>query len=79
MISIFSSQLYYQIEPEVGSNLAKSKALVDLLDEIVEEPLFNQLRYGKVIFCGVVVAFGVHALHLRSQFQCIYICFRSNG
>ncbi|KAI4368936.1 hypothetical protein MLD38_017436 [Melastoma candidum] len=37
-------ELYYQIEPEVGVELIKQKALMDLFYEIVEEPLFNQLR-----------------------------------
>lgn len=39
-------QLYFQIEPEVGTKLTNLKALIDLFDEIVEEPLFNQLRYN---------------------------------
>ncbi|XP_056165703.1 nardilysin-like isoform X2 [Syzygium oleosum] len=37
-------ELYFQIEPEVGKESIKLKALMDLFDEIVEEPLFNQLR-----------------------------------
>ena len=46
MLSLFCSplQLYFQIEPEVGLDSIKLKALADLFDEIVEEPLFNQLR-----------------------------------
>ncbi|GFZ19968.1 insulinase (Peptidase family M16) family protein [Actinidia rufa] len=45
-------ELYFQIEPEVGPELTKLKALVDLFDEIVEEPLFNQLRYHYTeLFC----------------------------
>lgn len=42
---LFCLQLYFQIEPEVGAGLFKLKALADLFDEIVDEPLFNQLRY----------------------------------
>lgn len=42
---LFLFQLYFQIEPEEGTTLTKLKALTDLFDEIVEEPLFNQLRY----------------------------------
>lgn len=37
-------ELYFQIEPEGGKESIKLKALMDLFDEIVEEPLFNQLR-----------------------------------
>lgn len=55
MLSLFCSplQLYFQIEPEVGLDSIKLKALADLFDEIVEEPLFNQLRlfFGGFSFC----------------------------
>ncbi|XP_031249701.1 nardilysin-like [Pistacia vera] len=37
-------ELYFQIEQENGIESIKLKALVDLFDEIVEEPCFNQLR-----------------------------------
>ncbi|KAI3760352.1 hypothetical protein L1987_50746 [Smallanthus sonchifolius] len=64
-------ELYYQIEPEVGSNLAKSKALVDLLDEIVEEPLFNQLRtkeqLGYVVDCSPRVTYRIPGFCFRVQ------------
>lgn len=40
----FALQLYFQIEQEIGMESIKLKALLDLFDEIVEEPLFNQLR-----------------------------------
>ncbi|GJW35857.1 insulinase family protein [Tanacetum coccineum] len=62
-------ELYYQIEPEVDSNLAKSKALVDLLDEIVQEPFFNQLRtkeqLGYVVDCSP-----------RATYRILGLCFR---
>ncbi|KAL8549034.1 hypothetical protein ACS0TY_008056 [Phlomoides rotata] len=41
-------ELYFQIEPEERTTLTRLKALTDLFDEIVEEPLFNQLRYAKL-------------------------------
>jgi nardilysin len=37
-------QLYFQVEQEIGIESTKLKALMDLFEEIVEEPLFNQLR-----------------------------------
>lgn len=40
----FALKLYFQIEPEVGVEAVKLKALIDLFDEIVEEPHYNQLR-----------------------------------
>ena len=41
-------QLYYQIEPEEAKS-TRMKAVLDLFSEIIEEPLFNQLRL--VITC----------------------------
>ncbi|KAH9668345.1 nardilysin-like [Citrus sinensis] len=37
-------ELYFQIEQEKGMELTRLKALIDLFDEILEEPFFNQLR-----------------------------------
>ncbi|XP_050368323.1 nardilysin-like [Argentina anserina] len=37
-------ELYFQIEREVFSESPRSRAIIDLFNEIVEEPLFNQLR-----------------------------------
>lgn len=44
-------QLYYQIEPEEAES-TRMKAVLDLFHEIIEEPLFNQLRL--VITCFLV-------------------------
>ncbi|KAM7259044.1 hypothetical protein ACFE04_014785 [Oxalis oulophora] len=56
-------ELYYQIEPE-GADSIKSKAMIDLFAEIVEEPLFNQLRtkeqLGYVVECGPRVTYRVY-------------------
>ncbi|PWA98415.1 insulinase (Peptidase family M16) family protein [Artemisia annua] len=64
-------ELYYQIEPEVDANLAKSKALIDLLDEIIEEPFFNQLRtkeqLGYVVDCSPRVTYRILGLCFRVQ------------
>ncbi|XP_022732672.1 nardilysin-like isoform X2 [Durio zibethinus] len=57
-------ELYFQIEPEVGVEAVKLKALIDLFDEIVEEPLFNQLRtkeqLGYVVECSPRVTYRVY-------------------
>ncbi|KAL8225096.1 hypothetical protein R6Q57_017653 [Mikania cordata] len=73
-------ELYYQIEPEVGSNLPKAKALVGLLDEIVEEPLFNQLRtkeqLGYVVDCSPRVTYRILGFCFRvqsSEYSPIYL------
>ncbi|KAL3625772.1 hypothetical protein CASFOL_030301 [Castilleja foliolosa] len=64
-------ELYFQIEPEEGANLAKLKALTDLFDEIVEEPLFNQLRtkeqLGYVVDCSPRVTYRILGFCFRVQ------------
>ncbi|GAV58620.1 Peptidase_M16 domain-containing protein/Peptidase_M16_C domain-containing protein [Cephalotus follicularis] len=57
-------ELYFQIEPEVGVESTKLKAMVDLFSEIVEEPLFNQLRtkeqLGYVVQCSPRVTYRIY-------------------
>lgn len=48
-LCFFCLQLYFQIEPEEDTSLIKLKAVTDLFDEFVEEPLFNQLRYNETV------------------------------
>ncbi|KAJ4878926.1 Insulinase (Peptidase family M16) family protein [Raphanus sativus] len=56
-------ELYYQIEPEEAKS-TRMKAVVDLFSEIIEEPLFNQLRtkeqLGYVVECGPRLTYRVH-------------------
>ncbi|XP_019418987.1 PREDICTED: nardilysin-like [Lupinus angustifolius] len=56
-------ELYFQIEQDVGVESTKLKALIDLFDEIVEEPLFNQLRtkeqLGYVVQCSPRITYRV--------------------
>ncbi|KAL0732416.1 hypothetical protein Bca4012_008625 [Brassica carinata] len=56
-------ELYYQIEPEEAQS-TKMKAMLDLFHEIVEEPLFNQLRtkeqLGYVVKCGPRLTYRIH-------------------
>ncbi|KAL7152177.1 hypothetical protein ABFS83_04G079600 [Erythranthe nasuta] len=64
-------ELYFQIEPEEGTELIKLKALTDLFDEIVEEPLFNQLRtkeqLGYVVDCSPRVTYRIIGFCFRVQ------------
>ncbi|KAL0458892.1 UNVERIFIED_CONTAM: Nardilysin-like [Sesamum latifolium] len=64
-------ELYFQIEPEEGTTLTKLKALTDLFDEIVEEPLFNQLRtkeqLGYVVDCSPRVTYRILGFCFRVQ------------
>lgn len=64
-------ELYFQIEPEVGTELIKLKALGDLFDEIVDEPLFNQLRtkeqLGYVVDCSPRVTYRIMGFCFRVQ------------
>jgi len=41
-------QLYFQFEQDFALGSIKLKALIDLFEEIVEEPFFNQLRWQPV-------------------------------
>jgi nardilysin len=56
-------ELYYQIEPEEAQS-TRTKAVLDLFHEIIEEPLFNQLRtkeqLGYVVECGPRLTYRVH-------------------
>ncbi|KAK9153408.1 hypothetical protein Sjap_000888 [Stephania japonica] len=49
-------QVYYQIEQDFGVDSTRWRSLADLFSDIVEEPLFNQLRtkeqLGYVVECG---------------------------
>ncbi|KAL2470900.1 Insulinase (Peptidase family M16) family protein [Abeliophyllum distichum] len=74
------AELYFQIEPEVGTDLVKLKALTDLFDEIVEEPLFNQLRtkeqLGYVVDCSPRVTYRILGFCFRvqsSEFNPVYL------
>ncbi|XP_059626381.1 nardilysin-like isoform X2 [Cornus florida] len=64
-------ELYYQIEPELGKESTRLKAIVDLFDEIVEEPLFNQLRtkeqLGYVVDCSPRVTYRILGFCFRVQ------------
>ncbi|KAG4923560.1 hypothetical protein AAZX31_18G052800 [Glycine max] len=56
-------ELYFQIDQDFGLGSIKLKALIDLFDEIVEEPFFNQLRtkeqLGYVVECSPRVTYRV--------------------
>ncbi|KAG9154982.1 hypothetical protein Leryth_012165 [Lithospermum erythrorhizon] len=64
-------ELYFQIGPEIGPDLIKQKALIDLFDEIIEEPLFNQLRtkeqLGYVVDCAPRVTYRIVGFCFRVQ------------
>ncbi|BFG33740.1 hypothetical protein CerSpe_200140 [Prunus speciosa] len=73
-------ELYFQIEQEVGIESTRLKALVDLFDEIVEEPLFNQLRtkeqLGYVVECSPRVTYRVFGFCFcvqSSEYNPIYL------
>ncbi|KAG5233552.1 nardilysin [Salix suchowensis] len=76
-------ELYFQIEPEVGLDSIKLKALADLFDEIVEEPLFNQLRtkeqLGYVVECGPRVTYRINGFCFivqSSKYNPVYLLGR---
>ncbi|KAJ7964315.1 Insulin-degrading enzyme [Quillaja saponaria] len=73
-------ELYFQIEPEVGMETTKLKALIDLFDEIVEEPFFNKLRtkeqLGYVVECSLRITYRVFGFCFciqSSEYNPIYL------
>ncbi|KAJ9145759.1 hypothetical protein P3X46_028104 [Hevea brasiliensis] len=73
-------ELYFQIEPETGSKSIALKTLADLFDEIVEEPLFNQLRtkeqLGYVVECSPRVTYCIYGFCFcvqSSKYNPIYL------
>lgn len=73
-------ELYFQIEPEAGNDPTKLKAFLDLFQEIVGEPLFNQLRtkeqLGYVVQCCPRITYCVHGfcfLVQSSEYDPIYL------
>ncbi|KAK8509942.1 hypothetical protein V6N13_118488 [Hibiscus sabdariffa] len=79
-------ELYFQIEPEVGEEAVKLKALIDLFDEIVEEPLFNQLRtkeqLGYVVECSSRVTYRVYGFCFciqSSKYSPVYLQERTDN
>ncbi|XVF46119.1 hypothetical protein PTKIN_Ptkin03bG0001100 [Pterospermum kingtungense] len=79
-------ELYFQIEPEVGVEAVKLRALIDLFDEIVEEPLFNQLRtkeqLGYVVECSPRVTYRVYGFCFcvqSSKYSPVYLQERTDN
>ncbi|KAM1254836.1 hypothetical protein ACFX14_029000 [Malus domestica] len=73
-------ELYFQVEQEAGIESIRLKTLIDLFDEIVEEPLFNQLRtkeqLGYVVECGPRVTYRVYGFCFcvqSSEYDPIYL------
>lgn len=73
-------ELYFQIEQDVGMESIRLKALIDLFDEIVEEPYFNQLRtkeqLGYNVECSPRVTyrvFGYCFIIQSSEYSPIYL------
>ncbi|XP_028768838.1 LOW QUALITY PROTEIN: nardilysin-like [Neltuma alba] len=73
-------ELYFQIDQDAGMASTKLKALIDLFDEIVEEPLFNQLRtkeqLGYVVECSPRLTYRVFGFCFcvqSSEYNPIYL------
>ncbi|XP_068634694.1 nardilysin-like [Aristolochia californica] len=61
-------ELYFQIEPDVGLEATRLRAIADLFDEIIEEPYFNQLRTKEQL--GYTVQSGT-----RMTYRVLGFCF----
>ncbi|CAM6083277.1 unnamed protein product [Calypogeia fissa] len=62
-------EMYFQVEQDVGEQSLRSRAMLDLFEEIVYEPCFNQLRTKEQL--GYRVDCGVRVTH-----QVLGFCFR---
>ncbi|XP_010522008.1 PREDICTED: nardilysin-like [Tarenaya hassleriana] len=78
-------ELYYQIDSEEAQS-TRMKAILDLFDEIIEEPLFNQLRtkeqLGYVVECGPRLTYRIHGFCFcvqSSKYSPIYLLERIDG
>ncbi|KAK7305523.1 hypothetical protein VNO77_43429 [Canavalia gladiata] len=74
------AELYFQIEQDFGLGSIKLKAMIDLFEEIVEEPFFNQLRtkeqLGYVVECSPRVTYRVFGFCFciqSSEFNPVYL------
>ncbi|KAL4365106.1 hypothetical protein AHAS_Ahas07G0072900 [Arachis hypogaea] len=73
-------ELYFQIEQDLGLGSIKLKALIDLFEEVVDEPLFNQLRtkeqLGYVVECSLRLTYSVFGFCFcvqSSEYDPIYV------
>ncbi|KAL1370247.1 hypothetical protein HN51_000534 [Arachis hypogaea] len=73
-------ELYFQIEQDLGLGSIKLKALIDLFEEIVDEPLFNQLRtkeqLGYVVECSLRLTYRIFGFCFcvqSSEYDPIYV------
>ncbi|KAL9320134.1 hypothetical protein ACSQ67_011973 [Phaseolus vulgaris] len=77
------AELYFQFEQDFGLGSIKLKALIDLFEEIVEEPFFNQLRtkeqLGYVVECSPRVTYRVFGFCFciqSSEYNPVYLLGR---
>ena len=73
-------ELYFQIEQDLGLGSIKLKALIDLFEEVVDEPLFNQLRtkeqLGYAVECSLRLTYSVFGFCFcvqSSEYDPIYV------
>lgn len=61
--------MYFQVEKDLGKDSLRIRGLMDLFEQMIQEPCFNQLRtkeqLGYRVDCGV-----------RAKFKVFGFCFR---
>ena len=72
-------EVYFQFGKDDNSpDAVRQRVLVDLLEQIIEEPLYNQIRtkeqFGYVVSCGARWTFGV----IGMSFQVVTACKSAN-
>ena len=64
-------QMYFQVEQDLGKESIRLRAIMDLFEQMIYEPCFNQLRtkeqLGYRVDCGVRVTYQVLGFCFRVQ------------
>ncbi|KAG0572112.1 hypothetical protein KC19_VG069600 [Ceratodon purpureus] len=64
-------EMYFQLEKDLGKESLRVRSLMDLLEQMIQEPCFNQLRtkeqLGYRVDCGVRVTFKILGFCFRVQ------------
>ena len=63
--------MYFQLEKDLGQESLRIRSLMDLFEQMIQEPCFNQLRtkeqLGYRVDCGVRVTFKILGFCFRVQ------------
>lgn len=68
---LLDMQMYFQMEKDLGEESLRIRSIIDLFEQMIQEPCFNQLRtkeqLGYRVDCGVRVTFKILGFCFRVQ------------